>query len=69
MSDLRRRLIAISLIEAPIIAGLVILFALKVISVMTFTIIMVGLAGLVTVITLINVRLSTERGDDENFEF
>ncbi len=69
MSDLRRRLIAISLIEAPIIAGLVILFALKVISVMTFTIIMVGLAGLVTVIILINVRLSTERGDDENFEF
>lgn len=69
MSDLRRRLIAISLIEAPIIAGLVILFALKVISVMTFTIIMVGLAGLVTVIILINVRLSTEGGDDENFEF
>jgi hypothetical protein len=69
MSDLRRRLITLSLIEAPIIAVLVILFALKVISVTTFTIIMVGLGGLVTVIILATVRLATERGDDEDFEF
>jgi hypothetical protein len=68
-SDLRRRLIILSLIEAPIIAGLVILFALDLISLSTFIVIMLGLSLVVTATVLISVRAATTRGDDEDFEF
>jgi len=65
LPELRRRLILISLVEAPIIAALAILLALHWISVLTFTVIMVGLALGITVVILINVRTFTTRGDDD----
>lgn len=68
-SELRRRLIVLSLIEAPIIAGLVILLAFKMISATIFTFVMLGLAIVVTAIILISVRSGTTRGDDDDFEF